>query len=81
MIRSGLTIYLKMTPSQLASRLTASNDVRPLIKNLEGDELLLFIEKKLSEREKWYEKSHLIWNGFDIDISDLHFLVKSYLNL
>jgi shikimate kinase len=81
MLRSGLTIYLKMTPSQLASRLTASNDVRPLIKNLEGDELLLFIEKKLSEREKWYEKSHLIWNGFDINISDLHFLVKSYLNL
>jgi shikimate kinase len=81
MLTTGLTIYLKMTPLQLASRLKASNDERPLIKNLEGKDLILFIEKKLSEREKWYEKSHLIHNGFDIDINDLHFLIRSYLGL
>jgi len=81
MLRTGLTIYLKMTPLQLASRLKASNDERPLIKNLEGKDLLLFIEKKLSEREEWYEKSHFIRNGFDLDINDLHFFIKSYLGL
>ena len=81
MLTTGLTIYLKMTPLQLASRLKASNDERPLIKNLEGKDLILFIEKKLSEREKWYEKSHLIHNGFNIDIKDLHFLIKSHLGL
>lgn len=81
MLSTGLTIYLKMTPPQLASRLTASNDERPLIKNMEGKELLVFIEKKLSDREEWYEKSHLIRNGFDIDINDLHSLIKSNLGL
>jgi shikimate kinase len=81
MLRTGFTIYLKMTPSQLAGRLTASKDERPLIKNLEGKDLLIFIEKMLSEREKWYEQSQLIQSGFDIDIKDLHFLVKSHLNL
>ncbi len=81
MLGTGLVIYLKMTPLQLASRLAASNDERPLIKDLEGKELLLFIEIKLSGREKWYEKSHLIHNGFDIDINDLHLLIKSNLDL
>jgi len=80
MLMTGLTIYLKMTPAQLADRLVASNDERPLIKNMEGKELLIYIEKKLSEREFWYEKSHLIQNGFDIDINDLLSLVKSNLD-
>ena len=79
MLSTGLTLYLKMTSPQLASRLSASNDERPLIKNLEGRDLLDFIEMKLSEREEWYEKSHLITNGFDMDINDLHFLIKSNL--
>lgn len=81
MLSTGLTIYLKLTPEQLAKRLEGSSDERPLIKNIQGEELLQYIGKKLSERSEWYQKSHIIQNGFDLDINDLHFLIKSNLNL
>jgi len=68
MLSNGYTIYLKLTPAQLASRLKDSADKRPLIQNTQGKELLDFIETKLAERSKWYEKSHLIADGFDINI-------------
>lgn len=81
MLSTGLTIYLKLTEAQLANRLEGSSDERPLIKNIQGEELLQYIGKKLSERSEWYQKSHIIQNGFDLDINDLHFLIKSNLNL
>jgi shikimate kinase len=81
MLSTGLTIYLKLTAAQLANRLEGSSDERPLIKNIQGEELLQYIGKKLSERSEWYQKSHIIQNGFDLDINDLHFLIKSNLNL
>ncbi len=78
MLDSGLTIYLKLTPSQLASRLSSSSDERPLIRNLTGENLLKFIEGKLAEREKWYEKSHFVVNGFDPDIYSVRTQVISH---
>ncbi|MBK9390342.1 MAG: AAA family ATPase [Bacteroidetes bacterium] len=81
MLKTGLTIYLELTPAQLADRLRGSSDERPLIKNMQGEELLHYIENKLSERSEWYQKSHIIQNGFDPDIHDLHYLVKLNLDL
>ena len=79
MLETGLTIYLKLTPSQLAGRLRSSSDERPLIRNLSGDSLLKFIEEKLSERAEWYEKSHFVVDGFDLDINSVKSLVISRL--
>ncbi|HCU21262.1 MAG: hypothetical protein A2X05_06835 [Bacteroidetes bacterium GWE2_41_25] len=76
MLETGLTIYLKMTPGQLAGRLKGSSDERPLIRNLSGEDLLNFIEDKLAERAKWYEKSQFIIDGFNPDISLLDSIVK-----
>ena len=53
MLGTGLTLYLKLTPGQLKSRLSKSKGERPLIKDLGSGELLSFIEKKLFDREKW----------------------------
>ena len=80
MNKSGLTIYLKLTPPQLVSRLIRSSDERPLIKDLEGDNLLHFIETKLDERAKWYEKSHIIVDGFNLDINSLQIHIISKLD-
>jgi shikimate kinase len=71
MLETGLTIYLKLTPLQLRSRLAGSNDDRPLIKGLGPEELLSYIEKKLSEREEVYSRSEMIVDGFDLDINEL----------
>ena len=81
MLKTGLTLYLKMTPEQLKSRLLESNGERPLIKDLDSQRLQTFIEEKLSEREKWYSKSEITVDGNNIDINQLHLLVKSRLRI
>ena len=78
MLNNGYTIYLKLTPAQLAARLKVSGDKRPLIQNIKYEELPSYIEKKLAERSQWYEKSHLITNGFNINISIINKLIQSY---
>jgi shikimate kinase len=81
MLESGLTIYLKLTPSQLRSRLSESKGDRPLIKDLDHEKLLSFIGKKLAEREKQYTRSALIVEGIDLDPKELLLLVKAKLNI
>lgn len=77
MLKTGLTIYLKLTPLQLYSRLSESKGERPLIKNLGKSELLAFIEEKLSIRECWYSKAEMKIEGIDIDIMNLSSLIKT----
>lgn len=79
MLASGLTAYLKLTPEQLKSRLSQSKTIRPLIKDLEGKELLDFIADKLSLREKYYDRAEIIIDGIDIDINQIFNLVKAAL--
>jgi shikimate kinase len=81
MIETGITIYLKLTPGQLKSRLTGSKSVRPLIKDLDPNELLGFIENKLSHRQKWYNRAEITVEGIDTNIGLILSLVKEKFNL
>jgi shikimate kinase len=81
MLETGLTVYLKLTPGQLKSRLTTSKGVRPLIKDLNTEELSVFIENKLSLREKWYNRAEITVEGIDTDINLLMSLVRENLIL
>lgn len=80
MLESGLTIYLKMTPTELRHRLSGSAGERPLIKDLDHVQLLRFIQDKLAERKRWYEMSEIIVDGNDPDISLIMQNVKSRLH-
>jgi shikimate kinase len=80
MLATGLTVYLKLTPSQLCSRLSESGGERPLIKNLGKAELLAFIEEKLYYRERWYNRAEINIEGFDIDVKNLSSVIKAALN-
>ena len=79
MLRTGLTVYLKLTPLQLCSRLSESSGERPLIKDLGRDKLLDFIEEKLSVRECFYNRAMINIVGNEIDINNLSLLIKSAL--
>jgi shikimate kinase len=70
MLETGITIYLKLTPLQLLNRLSGS-DERPLIKGMNDDQLLSFIEEKLKYRENWYNRSEIIIAGTDPDLNSL----------
>ena len=81
MLETGLTLYLKLSPAELKSRLSDSKGERPLIKDIDSKNLIEFIEEKLSDREKWYDRSDIIIQGIDLDINLLVSLVKSRLNI
>lgn len=71
MNRTGLTVYLKMSPAALASRLAQSKESRPLIAGLTGDKLLQYIEEKLHEREPYYNKASIVFDGLSADAAKL----------
>jgi shikimate kinase len=71
MIKTGVVVYLRMSPSQLSSRLEGDSDSRPLIRNLQKTELLQYISAKLADREKYYLRATIITDGFDLDIKAL----------
>jgi len=77
MLETGLTIYLKMAPAQLTSRLLESSGERPLIKNIPDDKLKDFIEEKLAVREKWYQRAGIVVDGINLNISHLDAIVRS----
>lgn len=81
MTGTGITVYLKLTPKQLMQRLEKSAGTRPLLKGLRDKELLVFIETKLAEREKWYSAAGIIVNGFSPDIKNLSSLALHELNV
>lgn len=77
MINSGVTVYLQMTPEKLFKRLADSRAERPLIKDLQNEELQSFIEHKLAEREKFYMRSKVIIDGSDPDINLLYLQIRT----
>lgn len=76
MIHAGITLYLKLTPEQLRSRLIHSKTERPLIKDLNEDALLEFIKNKLTQREEFYSRAEIILEGCDVDIRHLEEILR-----
>lgn len=62
---SGLTIYLKLSPGALASRLTYSRTKRPLLAGKRQEELVPLIETMLSARIPFYESAHIVVDGLN----------------
>ncbi len=63
MKRSGKIIYLKMSPLELFGRLFNAKGDRPLIKDKEDQDMLLYIENLLNTREVFYNQAHLVSDG------------------
>lgn len=75
----GETIYLKMSASKLFGRLDGGRKKRPLIKDLNDEQLKLFIADNLELREKYYSKAKVI---IDCDgVSDSYVIdhIKDYI--
>lgn len=61
MRKQGLTVYLKLTPEELKTRLESSKaNKRPLLAERKGDELLRFISEGLSKREPFYSQAEIV---------------------
>lgn len=67
MLANGVTVYLRLTPVQLKRRLERSGSERPLIRDLNKEDLLEYIIKTLEERERWYLRADLVIDGSAIN--------------
>lgn len=56
----GMTVYLKMSPPKLVSRLEHGRNKRPIIRGMDDGQLLAFIEKNLVEREPFYSLAAVV---------------------
>jgi len=70
----GISIYMSCSANEILRRLLKGQQQRPLIKKLNQAELLFFIEKKLKERESFYNQANILLD-FE-DISELTFEEK-----
>ena len=77
---AGLTVYLKVSPSLLASRLSEEHSLRPLVAGKSGGELMDHIRKLLAGREGWYRQSDIIYPADNPDPDELHALITSRLS-
>ncbi|MCZ4245399.1 shikimate kinase [Pedobacter punctiformis] len=76
MNENGATVYLQMEPAALVSRLH-NRQKRPLIKDMDDEQLLEFIKMKLQERDPFYTKAQIIVNAFDLDAEKLEDELKA----
>jgi len=67
----GLTVYLKMNTKQLFYRLKHAKKKRPLLQNKTEAEVVKYIETKLKEREPSYNKANIVFDAFNMKISEL----------
>ncbi|MDR3705501.1 MAG: shikimate kinase [Paludibacteraceae bacterium] len=80
MNQHGVSIYLQSTPEKLAARLLSARNTRPLIKNITKEELPLFIRKKLTEREPYYNQSTYIVQNNDDNPEPVSKKIKEFLS-
>jgi|SRR5687767_8449711 len=77
MNRSGVTIYLKMSPELLAQRLADEPDKRPLVSGMNKGELQQFITVNLEKREDYYLRANYKVKAKNLDIGELaEFITK-----
>lgn len=68
----GKTVYLKLPPRALLSRLSQKEvESRPLLKGKNQEELLEFITSKLEERAPFYDKAKIIFDALQSNTKDL----------
>lgn len=75
----GTTVYIKMSPKALLSRLSQNEvETRPLLKGKSREELLVFIEEKLGERDPIYNLASIIYDPLQEKPKDLiHQITKT----
>lgn len=67
----GKTLYIKLTPKALASRLKSGKDERPIIAGKTDEELLDFIAEALNYREQFYLQAQYTINGIGLNAQNM----------
>ena len=66
---SGTVIYIKLPVKMLFHRLKNAKKTRPLTANKSDEEILEYLDKTLSEREKFYNQANYIVDGANTNLT------------
>jgi len=76
---NGYAVYLQMSPKALFDRLSQSKlHKRPILIGKSPEELRLFIEEKLTEREPYYTQAHLTIDQLNTSVETLADLINEH---
>jgi shikimate kinase len=63
MNRTGQTVYLKVSPGELAKRLELVKHTRPILNGRRGNELLSFVSDSLEKRTPYYMQAAIVFDA------------------
>ncbi|MEI2271388.1 shikimate kinase [Sphingobacterium sp. ML3W] len=76
---NGYAVYLQMSPKALFDRLSQSKlHKRPILIGKSPEELRVFIEEKLTEREPYYNQAHLTIDQLNTTVETLVALINQH---
>jgi shikimate kinase len=67
MNEAGRTVYIKVSPAELAKRLSLIKHTRPVLNGRSGTDLLSFVSENLEKRAPYYMQASIV---FDIEKMD-----------
>lgn len=77
----GLTLYIRRSAEQIASRLSPyGRQKRPRLRGLNDEELVAFMRQHMAERAPHYEEAHLLLDGDRYDDEELVAQVLNYID-
>lgn len=65
--KNGLLVYIKMDAKSLFNRLKNASVKRPLLKEKTDEELLIYIDVLLQQREAFYNQADIILTGINLN--------------
>ncbi|MCL3781794.1 shikimate kinase [Prolixibacteraceae bacterium JC049] len=77
MNQSGITVWLDVPVKALVARLSRAKAERPLIKEKNTEELTLFVEEKLNERNVFYSQAKVRVTGGNIQAEDITTILEA----
>lgn len=79
MNRSGVTVYLKLSPERLTDRLLTARTQRPLVAGKSPEELLVYITETLAGREVYYGQANVVVADPSRDVRRLMDILSPYV--
>lgn len=71
MKKSGIAIWINTPVAELHQRLSAEKEHRPLLKDMDDEQLLAFISKKCADRSIFYRQANTTVNGEGLSLEKL----------
>ena len=72
----GVSVYLKLHPNSIISRLLHTKKQRPLLKNLAADELADYVNTQLNNRSYYYQQARFTYEVENKKPNDIYLLLK-----